>query len=86
MNTGLVAWQDKRKLQWKWSYKDPKRGNDEEGEETEQDAEIYTDGTGGKSGQQGGGGYGWVEVRAGEEAAKGYGPVTMNPLHARYSQ
>ena len=23
-------------------------------------------------------------MRAGEEAAKGYGPVTMNPLHARY--
>ena len=86
VNTGLVAWQDKRKLQWKWSYKDPNRGRAEEEEETEPEAEIYTDGTGGRSGQQGGGGYGWVEVRAGEETMKGYGPVTTNPLHARYVQ
>ena len=84
VGTGLVTWRDERKLQWKWSYKNPRGHQGEDGEEMEPDAEIYTDGTGGKSGQLGGGGYGWVEVRADEEVAKGYGPVTINPRHEQF--
>ena len=63
----------------KWAHKKPptpeELGQNADGPKIE----IYTDGTGGKTGQKGGGGYGWVEVTEGEETTNGFGPVIVNP-------